>query len=89
MRSIIYAATKIGYCVQVIENGEIVHEYAAGNHQNESQIVIDPQSPNAVKLTQLKRWARQTAKEIAAERGIPSDWVDYDSDLEAPLKEKS
>ena len=50
MRSVIYAATRYGYYVQVIDGGEIVYEYTAGNHQKESQAVIDHSSPYAVRL---------------------------------------
>ncbi len=31
MQFVIYAATRCGYRVQVIDGGEIVHEYSAGN----------------------------------------------------------
>jgi hypothetical protein len=89
MQTVIYAATKFGYCVQVIDSGKIVHEYAAGNCWNESQTVIDPKSPGAAMLSQIRRWARQTARDIAKERGIPANWIEYDPDLEASLKEKS
>lgn len=86
MQSIIYAATRWGYSVQVIDGGRVVHEYTAGNCWKESQTVIAPSSPNAVNLRQLKRWAKQTAEEIAGERGISA--VAYDPDLEAALKEQ-
>ena len=71
MQTILYAATSYGYCVQVIDGGEIVYEYTAGNHQRESQTFVDPRSPNAVRPSQLKRWAKQTADQIAEERGVP------------------
>jgi len=87
MQSVIYAATRYGYAVQVANGGEIVHEYTAGNHRMESQTVTSPRSPNAVKLRQLRRWARQTANEIAQNQGVPADRVEYDTDLEATLKE--
>ena len=45
-----------------------------------------PGSRNAVRLSQLKRWAKQTAGEIAKERGIAR--VEFDADLEATLKEQ-
>jgi len=85
MRSVIHAATDQGYCVQVIDGGEVVYEYTAGNHQKESQTFVDPRSPNAVTLRQLKRWAKQTAGEIAKERGIPAHRIGYDADLETQL----
>ena len=89
MQNVIYAATVLGYCIQVIDSGKIIHEYAAGNCWNESQTVIAPKSPGAAKLSQIKRWAVQTAKEIAKERGIPSKRIEYDPDLEASLNEQS
>jgi hypothetical protein len=54
MRSVIYAATRCGYGVQVIDGGEVIYEYAAGNHQKESLAVVDPRSSNAVNLRRLK-----------------------------------
>jgi hypothetical protein len=87
MPSVIYAATRLGYAVQVIDRGGIVYEYTAGNCGLESQVVVAPHSPNAVKLSQLRRWAKQTAGEIAKARGIPADRIEYDPDLEATLEE--
>ena len=87
-RHILYAATSLGYCVQVVQNDEIVHSYAAGNCGKESQTVVAPRSPNAVNLRQLNRWANQTASQIAKERGIPVDRIEYDPDLEEQLREK-
>ncbi len=86
MQTVIYAATRYGYCVQVNDGGEIVYEYSAGNCQQESQTVVAPSSRNAVSLRQLKRWAKQTAGEIAKERGITT--VEFDPDLEATLKDQ-
>jgi len=85
MSSVIYAATRCGYSVQAIDGGEIVYEYTAGNHQKESQAVVDPRSPNAVNLRQLKRWAKQTADQIAEEREIPANQIECDPDLQTEL----
>ena len=89
MLSIIYAATRCGYCVQVLDGGQIVHEYSAGNCWKESTTTIDPKSPHAVRRHQLRCWARQTAGQIAKERGIPAKQIAYDADLETSLKDKS
>ena len=89
MQNVIYAATRYGYCVQVLAGGKVVHEYSAGNCWKESTTTIDPQSPHAVRRHQLRCWARQTAGEIAKERGIPPKQIEYDADLEASLKDKS
>lgn len=87
MQSVIYAATRFGYAVRVIDGGEIVNECTAGNCQQDFQAVVALASVNAVKLRQLRRWAKQTAGEIAEERGIPASRVEYDADLEDALKE--
>lgn len=88
MQTISYAATRWGYCVQVIENSRIVYEYTAGNCWKESTTVIDPDSSHAVRHSILRAWARQTAGQIAKERGIPPTQVQHDFDLEAQLKEE-
>jgi len=85
MKQVIYAATDQGYCVQVIDDGTVIYEYTAGNCQTESQAVLNPGSPGAVSRSQLRRWARQTADQIAEERGIPMNQVEYDPDLEAEM----
>jgi hypothetical protein len=82
MPSVLYAATRYGYCVQVIDGGQIVDEYSAGNCWQESSSVIDPSCPHAVPVPQLKHWAKQTAREIARERKIPAKQIAYDPDLE-------
>jgi len=87
MQNVIYAATRFGYCVQVLDETGVSYEYSAGNHSMESSTVTAPSSRNAVRLPQLKRWARQTAGEIAQEQGIPMQLVEYDPDLESLLNE--
>ena len=87
MRNIIYAATRFGYIVQVLDAGEIAYEYSAGNCSQESQTFIEPGSLNAVSRRQLNIWAKQTAGEIAQAQGIPPERIAYDPDLEATLQE--
>ena len=87
MQSVIYAATPFGYAVQVLDGCEISFEYSAGNHCRDSQTTTEPGSPNAVRLRQLRRWARQTAGEVAKAQGIPAERVEYDPDLESTLME--
>lgn len=87
MQNVIYAATRYGYAVQVVDGSEVSYEYSAGNHRLDSQATTVPGSPNAVRMRQLRRWAKQTAGEIAKAQGIPAKQVEYDPDLEATLKE--
>ena len=70
-RNIIFAATRFGYIVQVLDAGDIAYEYSAGNCSQESQTFIEPGSLNAVSRRQLNIWAKQTAGEIAKAQGIP------------------
>ena len=86
MQTVSYAATRYGYCVQVIDGGKIVYEYSAGNCWKESPTVIDLNSRHAVRRHQLRCWARQTAGKIAKERGILPKQITYDANLEAGLK---
>ena len=87
MQNVIYAATRYGYAVQVLDGSEVSFDYSAGNHQHDSQATTVPGSPNAVRLRQLRRWARKTADEIAMAQGIPTNRVEYDPDLESTLTE--
>lgn len=86
MRTVQYAATRYGYCVQIVQDGEIVLGYSAGNCLLESQTVVAPRSRNAISLCQLKRWARETADGIARKQRISR--VRYDPDLEKELREE-
>jgi len=85
MKNVIYAANDQGYCVQVIDDGTVIYEYTAGNCPTESQAVLNPDSSGAVSRSQLRRWARETADQIANEWRIPLNRVEYDPDLEAEM----
>ena len=84
MRTISYAATRYGYYVQVIDGGRPIFEYTAGNSQHDSQAFIAPDSAGAVSHSQVRRWARQTAEEMAEE--LMANRGEYDPDLEAQLE---
>jgi hypothetical protein len=86
-RNIVYAATRFGYIVQVLDAGEVVYEYSAGNCWQESQTFIEPGTLNSVPRRQLNAWAKQIAGEIARAEGIPAERIAYDPDLETTLGE--
>lgn len=71
-----YAANDYGYTVQVFDGSEILDEYNAGNSPHDST-AVDHEAP--LTLATLRRMARRTARDIAAERGIVS--IEEDSDL--------
>ncbi len=87
MQTVSYAATRYGYSVQVLDDGQIVYEYSAGNCWKDSPTVIDPNSPHAVRRYKLRCWAKQTAGQIAKERGIPPKQIAYDADLETQVSD--
>ena len=57
-----------GYEVQVIRGSRILHSYAAGNHQQDSQQRAALGSPEACSLRQIRGNCVHTAKDIARER---------------------
>ncbi len=77
-----YGSGLTGYRVQVIRSGRVESEYSAGNNRHDSQVWLPAGHDNAVSPAQLAKFARQTALEMADERGIPHDCVGYDPDLD-------
>lgn len=60
-----------GYTVRVYDpESREVETYHAGNHRGDSQVWIDPDSPDALDAETLQRFARQTAEEMAGEFGV-------------------
>ena len=57
-----------GYEVQVIRGSRILHSYAAGNHQQDSQQRAALGSPEACSLRHIRGNCVHTAKDIARER---------------------
>ena len=53
----------------------MIDQYEAGNHPLESQAYLDPGDPVAVPLRDLRKFARQTAFEMASERGLTANDV--------------
>jgi hypothetical protein len=88
MKNIIWAYTKFGYTVQLLQNGQIVDEYFGGNHAKESTIVVEPTSPNALPLREIRKMARITAYELGVEHDIPVEQIEYDEDLQTTLNEQ-
>jgi predicted RNA-binding protein YlxR (DUF448 family) len=60
-----------GYSVTVYDpESREVETYDAGNHRGDSQVWLCPDDPDALDAETLKRFARQTAEEMAGEYGI-------------------
>lgn len=72
-----YSAEREGYRVTVYDPaGDVVEDYTAGNSPLDSQVYIplDRKEPR-VPLQTLRKWAKQTAGEFAAEYGIAADMI--------------
>ena len=78
-----WAASARRYQVQVIDGGEIIEEYEAGNSGMCSQTYVAPEDGVGVK--NMREWAEITAKQMAGEHG--SDIVEHDVDLQTALDE--
>lgn len=80
-RAIVWAASAYGYRVVVTNERGILEEYQAGNSYYDSQVWIEPSTWGSVSARDLRRYARQTAREWAKEQGVPVSRVYEDVDL--------
>lgn len=88
-KTVLYYATRWGYSVTAYDaDMQPVDEYRAGNHPLDSQGVVTPQKRyepgdvHPMSLRTLRKFAKQTALEMAQEYGVPADCVAYDDDGE-------
>ena len=87
MKTIGYAANEWGYVVQVCEDGKIIEEYSAGNHQQVSDVWVQPGSIHADSPANILDYAERTALEVAKEHGVKAVEATYDADLEEAIRE--
>ena len=79
-----------GYVVDVwgeCDNGEPVERYEAGNSALDSGASVEPRSPDALNTATLRRYARQTAQEMARSHGLTDHDVRHDKDGEDEARE--
>jgi hypothetical protein len=88
-RTIGYASNAWGYVVQVYENGNVIHEYRAGNHRGDSKQTVPLTSPWVEKPETLAKYAKQSALELATDFSVAKTDVQCDSDLKANLDDES
>lgn len=75
-----YAVDRGGYSVTVYDpDSHEVYRYDAGNHPNDSQVYLGEDGKGRVPLPTLRKWARQTAHDIAAEWSINATMVQDES----------
>ena len=68
-----YSVNDYGYEVNVYDaNGQPIDHYSAGNHALDSQGQVERGDPARLTKTTLRRFAKQTALEMAADYGVDS-----------------
>ncbi len=69
---VVYGVSAYGYDVQVIRNGQVdeSNSYSSGNNKFDSEDVVSVDSPDCVPIETLRKYAKTTAEEIAAEENI-------------------
>jgi hypothetical protein len=66
-----YRVHDSGYDVTVYDSeSREVETYSAGNHARDSQVYVEKGNPERLPKQTLRRFAKQTAEEMAAEYGI-------------------
>ena len=73
MPHVFYDYDSLGYSVRyggIDDHGFPVGQYDAGNHPYDSKVVVEAYTGIRVTVKTLRKWARQTAEEIAKERGL-------------------
>lgn len=71
-----YTVTDYGYNVNVYDaDGQPVEQYSAGNHAGDSQVYVERGDPSRLPKHTLRRFAKQTAGEMAESHGLTADSV--------------
>lgn len=66
-----YRVHDSGYDVTVYDSeSREVETYSAGNHARDSQVYVERGHPERLSIATLRKFARQTAQDMAAERDI-------------------
>jgi len=70
-------ATPYGYEILVNRGRNIIDDYSAGNCAHDSVEVVPLNDPSCLSLSELKKLARRTARDIADEYGISGDLIEF------------
>ena len=71
--------TPYGYEIFVNRGRNIIEDYAAGNCAHDSVEVVPLNDPSCLSLSELKKLARRTAREMASEYGISPDRIEMET----------
>jgi hypothetical protein len=70
-------ATLYGYEIFVNRGRNIIDDYTAGNCAHDSVEVVPLNDPSCLSLSELKKLARRTARDIADEYGISRHLIEF------------
>lgn len=89
VKSVGYCVTKdqhgrtTGYTVTpYYDDGSVGNEYSAGNHRLDSQGYVNQGDSNALTARELRKFAKQTAGEMAVELGLKKTDIFEDKDTD-------
>jgi hypothetical protein len=85
-RCLLWAVVNGGYRVAVYENGREIYDYSAGNSRHESQTYLPVGHHNAIPLRELRKLAKITVAELAAEHKVPKSCIEEDEDMRDALR---
>jgi hypothetical protein len=77
MKHVIYGVCERGYKVQVLDSGNVVAEYSAGNSAADSQCYVEPGTKGSLNLAALRYAVLVTAVQMAQEHGIENPFPDF------------
>lgn len=87
-KSVAYGASRYGYKVTAYDaENRPVQEYEAGNSRFDSGAYVEPGKGSSLPLQTLRRYARQTAGDIAAALGVPAERIGEDKDAAPDFSE--
>jgi hypothetical protein len=72
-------ATPYGYEIFVTRRNNVIDNYTAGYCAHDSVEVVPLNDPSCLKLSEIKKLARRTAKEFAAEYNISCHLIQFDN----------
>ena len=75
--TIICSTTPFGYEILIKRGTRIIHDYRAGNCAHDSVQVVPLNDPSCLSLSELKKLARRTARDIADEYGISRNHIEF------------
>lgn len=71
-----YDFNELGYIVQVIQEGDILDEYTAGNSPFDSQVTL---AEGGLSIETIEKYAKQTANDFMSE--YKADSVQHNNEL--------